>query len=1196
MFWTTLRFELKYHMRRGVTWLFFAVLFLLAFFAVSTEAVSVGTGLVRRNSPYALAQLTMILVAVGQVITTALVGTAILRDFQLQTHEMLFTTRLSRWGYLGGRFFGAYVVMVLVFSAIPVGALLGSFMPWADAEKLIAVNPWFYFQPFLLFGLTTLFFISALFFTVGALTRNLIAVYLQGILLLVAWSVTQTLVGERLENDTLSNALDPFGLATLELVTRYWAPVEKNTQVLGLTELVVANRLIWLGVAFALAGVTFLLFRFETHARTLFRRKAKAEAAPVAVSDVTVPAVGLAFGRGAAWRQLIGTARFSFLRIVKDKVFVAIALVGCIDLFMGSWYADSLYGETTWPVTYLVAEIIAGGFVLYMTILATIYAGESVWRERNLRMDQIADAAPVPVWSTAVGKILGVVLSLTVVLCFLVVVGMLVQTFKGYTQYEPGLYLRFLFGTTMPWMVAIVLFSFMVHTLVNNKFVGHVVIIVYWIALITISNLGLEHQLYRFGFAPGFTYSDMNGFGHYVGNLVLSAGYSLGLGLMMAVLAVLLWVRGTDAGGWHARLAAMRRRWTPRTASALGTTVVVILVFGGAIFHNTNRLNTYRTSDDWDGIRADWERLYKPYESIAPPRIVDVDVTVELWPERRAYSLDGRYVVVNREMESIDSILLDFDWRMAIERLEWSRPAREAIRDTLRGMVLFTLDAPLPPGDTMELDYRFSYEAHGFPNSAPNNRIVENGTFLDNIGPSLGYDPGQELSNDDDRRKQDLPARERLPDLDDAAGRRNSQFSLDADEIRFAATIATSPDQIALAPGYLEREWTENGRRWFRYVMDRPMANFAAIVSADYAVRRDRWNDVDIDVYYHSGHEYNVDRMIEAVKASLDYFTREFGPYQHRKVRILEFPRYSSFAQSFATTIPYSEAIGFILRIKDEDDDLDMPFFVTAHEVAHQWWGHQVVGARVQGSALMVESMAEYSALTVMEKKYGRSHAQKFLRHELDRYLRGRSSEDRKEQPLMRTENQAYIHYNKGALALYALRDYIGEDAMNRALRAYLREHAHETAPYSTARDFVGYLRAETPDSLQYVITDLFETITLFDNRAEAATVTRTADGKYAVRLEVSARKVRGDSIGNEVEVPLGDYIDIGVFGEREEGNALGRPLYVQKHRITEARSVIEIVVDEEPRKAGIDPYNKLIDRAPTDNVKDLPRPSGGGG
>ena len=1194
MFGATLRFEIGYHLRRPVTWLYFAVFFLLAFFFMASSAVNIGTGLVRKNSGYALAQMTMILVAVGQVITTALVGTSILRDFQIQAHELLFTTRMSRFGYLGGRFVGAYLAMVLVFIGVPLGAMLGTVMPWVDAETLLPVQPWLYIQPFLLFGLTTLLFISALFFAVGALTRSLLAVYLQGILLLVAYSVTQTILQQRLEKEALANALDPFGLSALDLTTRYWSPVEKNMQTLALEGFVLTNRLIWLAVAVVLAAATYLLFRFEVYTLVLRRRRrAAAPATAPAAPDIRLPSFGLSFGRAAAWRQFASTARFSFQRIVRDKVFFAIATIGCIDLFMSSWYADSLYGETTWPVTYLVAEIIASGFILYMIVLSTIYAGESVWRERNLKADQIADATPAPVWATAVGKILGVLASLTVLLGVLVLVGMLAQTFKGYHNYQPGLYLRFLFGTTLPWMVAVVLFAFMVHSLVNNKFVGHLVIIVYWIATIVIINLGLEHQLFRFGRTPSFTYSDMNGFGHFVGNLLLSGGYSLALGTMMTVVGVLAWVRGTDAGGVRTRLATARRRWAPRTALTLAAAAVLVLLFGGAIFYNTNYLNTYETSDDLDERRAGWERSYKRYEHLAPPRVVDVDVTVELWPERRSFVLQGRYLMLNRETAPIDTVFLNYNNDFEVERLEWSRAARVAIEDTVTGTYLFVLEQPLQPGDSLRLDYRFAFEASGFPNSNPNNRIVENGTFLSNVGPSLGYDARFELSDDDERRKQDLPPRERLPDLDDPAARRNPQFSIDADEIRFAATIGTAPDQIALAPGYLEREWTENGRRWFRYVMDRPMANFAAIVSARYAVERDRWNDVDIAVYYHSGHDYNVDRMIASVKASLDYYTTNFGPYQHREVRIVEFPRYSSFAQSFATTIPYSESIGFILRIKDEDDDLDMPFWVTAHEVAHQWWGHQVVGANAQGSAIMVESMAEYSALTVLEKEYGPTHAQKFLRHELDRYLRGRSAEQKKEQPLMRTENQPYIHYNKGALALYALRDYIGEDAMNRAVRTYLQNHAHETAPYSTARDFIGYLRAETPDSLQYVITDLFETITLFDNRTEEATVTRTPDGKYQVKLVMSSRKVRADSIGNEQEVPLADYIDVGIFGEREEGNTLGKPLYLQKHRITEPRTTLEIVVAEEPRRAGIDPYNKLIDRAPTDNVKDV---SSGGG
>ena len=189
MFWTVLRFEVAYHLRRPVTYLYFAVFFLLAFFFISSDAVSIGggVGLVRKNSPYVLTQLTMVLTAVGQVITTALVGTSVLRDYQFQTHELLFTTRMSRLGYLGGRFVGAFVAMLVAFSAIPIGAFAGTLMPWVDSSKLLPFNAWHYLQPFLLFGVTNVFFVSALFFAVGALSRSIFAIYTQGIALLVLW-------------------------------------------------------------------------------------------------------------------------------------------------------------------------------------------------------------------------------------------------------------------------------------------------------------------------------------------------------------------------------------------------------------------------------------------------------------------------------------------------------------------------------------------------------------------------------------------------------------------------------------------------------------------------------------------------------------------------------------------------------------------------------------------------------------------------------------------------------------------------------------------------------------------------------------------------------------------------------------------------------------------------------------------------
>ncbi len=903
MFGPILRFEVEYHLKRAVTWLYFAVLFLFSFFLIASDAVVVvgAAGLVKRNAPYALAQAVTAVSSIGVVITTAIVGTSLLRDFRFKTHELLFTTRMTRLGYLAGRFVGGWIVMVIVFAAIPLGTLLGALAPWVDPETLGPVNPWFHFQPFLVFNLTTLALISAIFYAVGAITRSLVAVYTSGIALLAGYSIAGNLTST-LDNDALSNAVDILGFTSLELTTRYWTVAERNAQVVPLEGFVLTNRLIWLAVAFLIAGLTMAFFRMEAgenRATRAARRKGRRSAtgregaADSTAADRPPPPVPAAasatrpaFDGGTGVRQLLTTTGASYRHIVRDKAFIAILLIAVIDACMSAWYADQLYGVTTWPVTYIVAEVIATEFFLFMIILTTIFAGEAVHRERVLGADQIVDAAPVGSSTLMAGKLLSVILAVMTLFVAMVPFGIGVQLIKGYTDIELGLYPTFLLGTLLPWTIAIVLFSFAAHALAQNKFVGHLALIGYWVGGIVMANLGFEHRLYQPGWSPGFVYSDMNGFGHYVASMTLDGAYSVSFGLMVAVLGGLAWARGTEHG-WRETFARMRGRWTPRSGLAFGASDALVLVFGGATFYNTNILNSYTTSDEREERLAEWERTYRPYIHLAPPRIVDVDLSVDLEPEVRAYAIDGRYVVVNRSGAPIDTVVLNYDQQLTVERMEWGVSASALVLDTLTGTQLWAFEEPLAPGDSTELGFRLSYAARGFPNSSPNNRIVENGTFISTLGPSLGYNEGFEMSDPSDRRKHDLPPRDRMPDLDDPEAPRNSEFSIDSDRVGFRVTISTAPDQIAVAPGYLEREWEEDGRRWFRYEMDQPMMNFFSIVSARYTVARDRWNDVDIAIYYHSEHDFNIDRMIESVKASLDYYSEHFSPYQYREVRIV---------------------------------------------------------------------------------------------------------------------------------------------------------------------------------------------------------------------------------------------------------------------------------------------------------------------
>jgi aminopeptidase N len=368
--------------------------------------------------------------------------------------------------------------------------------------------------------------------------------------------------------------------------------------------------------------------------------------------------------------------------------------------------------------------------------------------------------------------------------------------------------------------------------------------------------------------------------------------------------------------------------------------------------------------------------------------------------------------------------------------------------------------------------------------------------------------------------------------------------------------------------------------------MDAPIADYFAFQSARYAVRKDVWHrdgggpDVALEVYYQPGHEFNLDSMIAASKAALAYNSSHFGEYQYRQFRIIEFPRYATFAEAFPNTIPYSEGIGFIARVRPDDPkDIDYPYYVTAHEAAHQWWGHQVVPADVQGSSMLLETLAQYSALMVMKQHVGAAKMRKFLAYEMDRYLQGRALEQKKELPLARVENQPYIHYRKGSVVMYALADYIGEDKVNEALRRYRDAHAFKGAPYPTSAELLARLREVTPPDMQYLIDDMFERIVIYDNHAISATSKALDGGRYEVTVKVAAKKRVADELGKETDVALNDLIDIGVLDAHDE------PLALERHRIDQAESTYTMVVKGKPAKAGIDPLDKLIDRRPEDNA-----------
>jgi len=266
----------------------------------------------------------------------------------------------------------------------------------------------------------------------------------------------------------------------------------------------------------------------------------------------------------------------------------------------------------------------------------------------------------------------------------------------------------------------------------------------------------------------------------------------------------------------------------------------------------------------------------------------------------------------------------------------------------------------------------------------------------------------------------------------------------------------------------------------------------------------------------------------------------------------------------------------------------------VAHEVGHQWWAHQVIGAVMQGATLLSESMAQYTALMVMEQEYGRPHMRKFMKYEADKYQRVRGSEAIGESPLLTVENQGYIHYNKGSVMLYGLREFLGEDVLNQAFRHMVDSFGYAEPPYPTSLDMYRAMRAVTPDSLLYLLDDNIKHITLYNNAVTEATARMEADSTWTVEVLITAEKMHSDSLGRETPVPMADWMDVAVMPrarigkDKEKGS---EPLEQRRVKLRTGENRLSFRLDERPGAVVIDPGHLFFDRLPADNRKKVEVP-----
>jgi ABC-2 type transport system permease protein len=1206
LFWEFFSFEIKFRLKSLSTYVYFLLWFFISFLSVAAEDWGpVGNGKQLLNGPFSTITIYSQLTFFGSIVIAAIFGTSILRDFQRDTFQMIFTKPITKFAYLGGRWAGSFVATVFAFSGLVFGEICGAVAPWADHTRIMSGHAWWYWQPFFSIVVIQIFVLGSIFFTVAALSRKIFVVYLQGVAVFMLYLIFNLIFGTKFQLEHFwSGVLDPIGMQMDQTIARYWTVAEKNSLLFSWSPHVMGgvffyNRLLWLGVGLLALVVGYKLFPMSVEALTAKSQGKRAARVRVQEAVEAKPArtfvtAKLAHARQSftaktTWLQFVSLTRVRFKNITSELPFWALTILLLFFAIANAHFASRTDDRNVWPVTYQILQVVEGTATLFLYIVATLYAGELVWRERDTHFAGIQDALPMRESTDWLAKFTALVAVEVVLLTVVLLVGIAMQTIAGFYQYDLLQYFQELYLVVLPQIIGFTLLAFFVQTVVSNKFLGHGIVIGVFLLQPILFRFGIENTLLLVGWTPPYIFSDMNRYGHFVQMLLWSLVYWTAVFAVLGVISIALALRGAETG-WGARFADAKQR-LPRLMPALVLFVLVAIGSGGWYYYNSHVLNEFLTTKQQRDVQAKYEKDFRKYLTLPQPKIIAVDAAIDLDPYHRAFSGTGHFVLQNKTAVPISQVHIT-DQMQSVGEVVFDRPFHK-VSATARDLYsIYQLETPLAPGETMNMNFKVGYQTHGFKDGGERPELAYNGMFFDaSYFPYIGYNQGVELDDPRRRREEGLGPVADLPERGDPVGSRTNLFSPESDWISYKTVVSTPDDQIALAPGYLQKDWHKDGRHYYAYDMgDVKIADFFAYVSGRFAVKKENYKGVNIEVYYEPKHPYDVDDMIEASKAGLDYYQANYSPYQFTQFRILEFPRYRGFAQSFPNTIPYTE-YGFLGRVLDTKKDVDRTYFVTAHELAHQWWGHQLIGGAVAGSNMMSESLAEYSALRVMEKRYGDGQMRKFLSHELDGYLRGRAGETRKEPPLGLVQREAYVWYQKGSMILYALSDYIGEDKVNLGLHNFLmaRRYANAndalTGPYPDTRELEAALKAQTPPEMQYFIDDSFEKITLYDNKAVSADAKKLPDGTYKVTLVVEGKKVYADGNGVESPTSIQDYVDVGVFSGKKDEET---PLSVRKEKITGGQQTFEFVVKELPTRAGIDPYNKLIDRNLDDNSMDV--------
>ena len=879
------------------------------------------------------------------------------------------------------------------------------------------------------------------------------------------------------------------------------------------------------------------------------------------------------------WITFKHTVALEFSSIFKSLPFALLMVLTAILVigqFITAIEMGSLVGAQ-YPYTSLLAPRIVLALKVVSIITIAFYSAEIVYRTKDYHFAEVLNATPASRWALFTAQLLTLFALIVSLLLVAIVCAIAYQIGSGFYRIEWGIYASLMPIYLLP-MIYLAILSMSIQLLLKNKYLGISVsaLSMFIFATSLSSQLGLEHVLLKFSSLGTIRYSDFNGFDYHLTNITALLLHWAAVSGLLLFVGLALFNRQLATN----RRSAIKQFITQSSFKQrvlLATNVLMVVLTTSFVFWNTNVLNQYQTSEDIEQQKVEYETYFSEFRDVNTPLITDIKTNIQFYPQQYALVVSGEFWLENSHAEPITQFIVTMPERDLLTK----RSMEEAgnIEHIARHNTFkIELKSPLEAGSKIKLGFNSRIARAGFKNTDHDRTLIENGSYFHSeaMFPYIGFNPAMTIVDKQKRKSLGLPAQNKIHQLVANKIYHEHLLTKDANLVNFETIVSTANDQIAVAPGELIKEWRVKDRRYFQYKVSKPTTNFFGFSSARYEKLSYLEDGILITVYFHPTHDLNIKQVMASARASLKVFSETFSPYPFKQLTIAEIP-FRGFARAYPATIFYSENAGFKenLNRKNNIDDLSS---VVAHEIAHQWWGHQLKPAKSQGSGLLVESLAEYSSLMVMGEIYGETYLKKELSRASNKYLGRRAELASLESPLLYMGSDYYLRYEKGLLALNAISMRVGVEPFNKLLSQFIKEYAYRHNDYVTNLDFLG-LFDKHPD--KRFVENWITKVKLYDAEISNVLIEKHTAQLNKLSFSVSMSEFDYTDVHQASPAKANEEIEFAIYEDNSSQNVL---IYAGKLTLSSGHGSTSIYLPNVPARIEIDPSFMFLDRQRSNN------------